>query len=102
MKFRPETLGDRVILKPFILGKKSEGGIILASNTRIQATNSDRGEIYMIGPEAWSHFKKQPVKVGDKVFYSKYGAKVIKDPATEDEDDFFILCNDVDILVGYK
>ncbi len=100
MKFRSETLMHRVILKPEVLGTKSAGGIILQSNVRMQAVNSDKGTVYMIGPEAWPDAKKQPVKVGDTVFYAKYGAKVLVDP--EDEDNFFILCNDEDILVGYK
>ena len=102
MKFRQETLVHRVINKPFVAGKKTAAGIILAQDERMQAVNSDRGEIYMIGLEAWKAFgcKKPPVKVGDKVYYSKYGAKVLKDMSKEDE--FFILCNDEDILVGYQ
>ena len=99
MKFRPETLVHRVILKPFVLGKKSEGGIILPTNQRMDAVNSDKGTIFMIGPKAWGDDKKKPVKVGDTVFYAKYGAKVLRDEDKEDE--FFILCNDEDILVGY-
>ena len=99
MKFRPETLVDRVIIKPFVLGKKSAGGIVLPTNQRMDAVNSDKGTIFMIGPEAWSQFKKKPVSIGDTVFYAKYGAKVLINPDVEDE--FFILCNAEDILVGY-
>ena len=100
MKFRPETLVHRVILKPFVLGKKSAGGIVLPTNQRMDAVNSDKGTIFMVGPEAWGSSKKKPVQVGDTVFYAKYGAKVLKDP--DDEDSFFIICNDEDILVGYS
>ena len=99
MKFRQETLVDRVILKPFVLGKKTEGGIILPTNQRMDAVNSDKGTVFMVGPECWNQFKKKPVKVGDTVFYAKYGAKVLIDPDVEDS--FYILCNDEDILVGY-
>lgn len=101
MKFRQETLVHRVIIKPFVPGKKTAGGIILASDERMQVVNSDRGEVFMIGPEAWKAFgcKKAPVKVGDQVYYSKYGAKVLKD--MDSEDSFYIICNDEDILVGY-
>ena len=98
MKFRPETLVDRVILKPFVL--KSDGGIILSTNPRMDAVHSDKGEVFMVGPDAWGSGKKKPVKVGDTVFYAKYGAKVIVDP--DDKETFYILCNDVDILVGYS
>ena len=99
MKFRQETLVDRVILKPFVLGKKSAGGIVLPTNQRMDAVNSDKGTVFMIGPEAWGQYKKKPVKVGDEVFYAKYGAKVLINPDVEDE--FFIILNDVDVLVGY-
>lgn len=100
MKFRQETLVDRVILKPFVLGKKSAGGIVLPTNQRMDAVNSDKGTVFMIGPHAWKEYGKAPVKVGDTVFYSKYGAKVIVDP--DEEDSFYILCNAEDILVGYS
>ncbi len=99
MKFRKETLTDRVILKPFVLGKKTASGIVIPADPRRQAIDSDKGEVFMIGPDAWANMKKVPVKVGDKVYYSKYGAKVLRNSL--DEDDFYILCNDVDILVGY-
>ena len=101
MKFRPETLVHRVIIKPFVTGKKTASGIVLATDERMQAVNSDRGEVFMIGPEAWKAFGciTPPVKVGDHVYYSKYGAKVLKD--TDNEDNFYIICNDEDILVSY-
>ena len=100
MKFRQETLVHRVILKPAIV-KKTESGIIVASSDRMQATNSDRGEVVMIGPEAWKDFgcKKPPVKVGDKVVFSKYGAKILK---FKEDDEIYLIVNDEDILVGYK
>lgn len=100
MKFRQDTLVDRVILKPLVLGKTSKGGIFIPSDPRRQAIDSDKGVVFMVGPECWKDSKKQPVKVGDSVYYSKYGAKVLLDP--ENEDNFWILCNDVDILVGYS
>lgn len=100
IKFKPETLGFRVLIKPSILGKKTESGIMIATDERTQATNSDKGEVLAIGSEAWKTygFKEPPVKVGDMVFYAKYGCKTIKD---EDTDDLYIIANDEDILVGY-
>ena len=98
MKFKPESLGFRVLIKPEILPKKSQGGIDLSAlDDRGQAVNSDKGTILMVGPDAWKALKMEPpVKVGDKVFYAKYGAKTIKDG-----EDLYILCNDEDVLVGY-
>ena len=100
LKFLPDTLVHRVILKPFV-EKVSKGGIVIASDERMQAVNTDQGEIVMFGKQAWKDFgcDEPPFKPGDKVYYSKYGAKVIKPEGAED---FFILCNDEDILVGYS
>lgn len=99
MKFRPETLVHRVILKPFVQ-KETAAGIILAQSERSQAINSDKGVVLMVGPQAWKDFghSEPPFAVGDKVYYAKYGAKVLKD---EDTDELYIICNDEDILVGY-
>ena len=101
MKFKPETLVHRVILKPYILPKKSAGGIDLSAlEDRMQAVNTDKGKVLMFGPKAWKDFGcgEPPVQIGDNVYYSKYGAKVIKD---EETGELFILLNDEDILVGY-
>ena len=102
MKFNKDTLVHRVILKPYVLPKKSEGGIDLSAiSERSQAINTDRGIILMFGPQAWKDFgcKQPPFKVGDKVFYAKYGAKVLKD---EDTEELYIILNDEDVLVEYK
>ena len=99
MKFKPETLVHRVILKPFVQ-KETPGGIILAQSERSQAVNSDRGTILAIGPKAWKDFGYEvpPFQVGMTVYYSKYGAKVLKDELTGD---LYIIANDEDILVEY-
>lgn len=96
MKFKPETLAHRVILKPFI-ETMSKGGIAIARDERTQATNTTKGTILMIGPKC--EFGLDQMKVGDQVIYAHYGAKLIKD---EDTKELFILCNDEDILVGYS
>jgi co-chaperonin GroES (HSP10) len=96
MKFKPETLAHRVILKPFI-EKTSKGGIMIARDERSQAINTDKGEIFLIGPKC--EFGLDQMKVGDKVYHQKYGAKLLKD---EETGEMFIICNDEDILVGYE
>ena len=100
MKFNRDTLDVRVILKPYILPTKSEGGIDLSAiSVRSQVINTDRGEIYMVGPNCWYERKVKPnVKPGDKVYYSKYGAKVLQDDETKE---LFIICNDEDLLCAY-
>jgi co-chaperonin GroES (HSP10) len=99
MKFRQETLGIRVLLKPFI-ETTSKGGIAIARSERSQAINTDKGEVLMIGDSAWYDKPVKPsIKPGDKVFYAKWGAKMLQD---EESGEFYILCNDEDILVGYS
>ena len=98
MKFYQETLANRIILKPHI-EKESKGGIIIARDDRSQAVNTDKATIFMIGPEAWDYLKEKPkLVVGDKVYFSHYGAKTVKD----EEGEFYVFCNDEDILVGYS
>ena len=103
MKFKAETLVHRVIIKPETIKTTKKDTILdlSAISDRTQAVNSDRGVIFMIGPKAWKDFgcETPPVKVGDKVYYAKYGAKVLKDDTT---DELYIICNDEDVLVGYK
>ena len=97
MQFLADTLAERVLLKPFI-ETMSKGGIAIARDTRTQAINTDKGEILMIGPQAWYDLPTKPnLKPGDTVYYSQYGAKTLKIG-----EEYFIICNDKDILVGYK
>lgn len=101
MKFKVETLAERVVIKPFI-EMETKGGILLARDERSQAINTDRGEIFLVGPQAWYDLPEKPqFKAGDKVIYSKYGAKTIKDESTNPAS-FYILCNDKDVLIGYE
>ena len=101
MKFDAASLGYRVILKPLDVKKMSDGGIDLSVlSERTQAVNSDKGEVLMVGLSAWDDLSVKPnIKVGDKVFYAKWGAKTLQDP--KDKEVFYILCNDEDILVSY-
>lgn len=99
MNFRQDTLGVRVILKPFI-EKESKGGILIARDERSQAVNTDKGEVLMVGDSAWFDKPVKPnLKPGDKVYYAKWGAKLLKD---DESGEFYVLCNDEDILVGYS
>ena len=102
MKFKEDSLGFRVILKPLDVKKMSDGGIDLSAiSQRTQAIYADKGEVLMIGPGAWYDKPNKPkIKPGDKVMYNKYGAKTVQD--LDDPDVFYILCNDEDILVGYE
>jgi co-chaperonin GroES (HSP10) len=66
----------------------------------IKPSTQIKGEVMYIGPMAWYDLPEKPdVKVGDNVYYSKYGAMVIK---VEGMDSFLVICNDKDVLVAYE
>ena|SRR3990167_9847222 len=92
LKFIPT--GPRVVLRPK-LEKETKSGIVLAYDERRASADSDTGEVLALGPQAYVDFGDGTpwVKPGQTVYYSKYGAKVLKDG-----EDFYIICNDVDIL----
>lgn len=100
MTFKESSLAERLILKPIILEKKSKGGIDLSAlDERKQAINTNQGLVLHIGPQAWFDLPQKPdVKVGDKVYYAKYGAMVLKGEG----DTMYVLCNDKDILVVFE
>lgn len=102
MKLNPETLGFRLVLKPIGFKKVSDGGIDLSAiDARTHAINTDKGEVFLIGPSCWDRLERKPeIKAGDKVMYAKWGAKIIVNP--EDKEDIYIIVNDEDILVGYE
>lgn len=77
----------------------SKGGIVIARGEREQAINTNQGEVYMIGPACWEDFTNKPdVKVGDKVYYARFGAMTLK---PDESEDFLVICNDLDILCAY-
>lgn len=99
VKFKVESLAERVIIRPMI-EKVSKGGIVISRDERSQAINTNQGTVLMIGPQAWYDLPKKPeIKVGDRVYYSHYGAMTIK---PEGEEDYLIICNDKDILAVYE
>ena len=75
MKLNP--LGDRVVLKREEAEEKTASGLILAGSAKEQP---QLAEVVAVGPGAYVDGKRIPmdVKVGDKVFFSKYGGSEIK------------------------
>lgn len=99
VNLKASSLAERIVIKPLI-EKVSKGGIHIARSARDQAINTNQGEVFLIGPMAWYDLPEKPdVKVGDKVYYSKYGAMTIKVDGFED---FLVVCNDKDILLVYE
>lgn len=99
LQIKQASLANRVILKPFV-EKQSKGGIVIARDERSQAINTDQGEVLYVGDQCWYDFPVKPdIVPGDKVYYSKYGAKVFR---PDDQEDFMIICNDTDILFAFE
>lgn len=84
MNLRPE--GDKVIVKPDLAEKISQGGIIIPDLARDQQqTAATRGELVAIGPEAHLRFCPEAdgvgaveAKPGDRVIFSKFGGSSIR------------------------
>jgi len=88
MKVRP--LGNRLLIKPVIEEKKTEGGIVLPDTAKEKPM---RAEVVAVG----SIDDDVEINVGDHVIFAKYSGTEIK---IEDED--FILIDVDDILAKYE
>ncbi len=74
MNLKP--LGDRVVIKKVEVEEKTKSGIVLPSSAKEQP---QMAEIVAIGPDIENDEKKKDqVKVGDKVIFSKYAGTEIK------------------------
>ena len=95
MTIKFEPTGPRVVLRPNL--PKKQGLIELVYDERRVSADSDTGDVLAIGPLAFKDWGGKEVapwyKVGDKVYYSKYGAKVLRDGK-----DFYIILNYEDVL----
>ena len=94
-----KVVGDRVLIKPKDLEKKSKGGIIInyGDQENVYKMATQEGTIVGIGPEAYSEYKGGPwVKVGDNVIFAQYAGKFLEDPETEEK---YIVINDIDVQV---
>jgi chaperonin GroES len=74
MNLRP--LGDRIIIKKVEVEEKTKSGIVLPSTAKEQPMMA---EIVAIGDEILNdEKKKEQVKVGDRVIFSKYAGTEVK------------------------
>lgn len=93
MVVKIQPLADRVIVKPIEREEKTKGGIIIPDTAK---EKPQEGEVLAIGPGRLSEDGNRmamDVKVGDGVFYSKYGGTEIK---VENEE--LVILHESDIL----
>ncbi|KLO23737.1 molecular chaperone GroES [Marinitoga sp. 1197] len=88
MKVKP--LGNRLLIKPVIEEKKTEGGIVLPDTAKEKPM---RAEVVAVG----NIDDDVEINVGDHVIFAKYSGTEIK---IDDED--FILIDVDDILAKYE
>lgn len=83
MNLKP--IANKIIIKKIEVEKKSIGGIILPDSAKDDAFVA---EVLAIGPDILNDDKKKDqIKVGDKVLYSKFGLNTVK---LDDEE--YIIC----------
>ena len=95
-----KALGHHVLVKVEDPEKKSKGGIVIPETVRdAERRGSEMGIIVDVGPTAWlaDGLGGEPwAKVGDKIWFAKYGGKWVAEP--DDEEHQFLLLVDTDIL----
>lgn len=71
-----KPLGDRVVIKKIEVEEKTKSGIVLPSSAKEQP---QMAEVIAVGPGiANDEKKKEELKVGDKVIFSKYAGTEVK------------------------
>lgn len=97
-------LGHRILVKPEKLedvdeafaAAKRAGIQLLDTDARKEQIAVDKGVVVAIGDTAFADFGGVPwCSVGDRIAYTRYGGKLIKDPADEVE---YIILNDEDAI----
>lgn len=91
-----EPCGHRVLIKPDDIEKKTEFGLVLVVDEKQEKAAQVIGTVVAIGKNAWKAFDDGHAwaKVGDKVAYTRYAGKPVKDPETDED---FLVVNDEDI-----
>lgn len=93
---KPEKLED---IDPAFAAAKRMGIVVESDERKREQAAVDKGFVISMGETAFQDFGGTPwCAVGDKVGYTRYGGKLIKDPETEEE---YIILNDEDVICKY-
>lgn len=107
-----EAIGHRVLIKPDPV-KKSQGGILLAVDHKLEQGATTTGTIIEVGPDAFYDYKpdhipvdrwKRWANVGDRVVYAKYAGRFIDTEEKDEHNDpvYVVVLNDIDIFAKIK
>lgn len=99
-----EPVGFRVLIKPDDVEEKTESGIVLALDEKLERGATVTGEVVSVGPEAFRSFNKAAgftqyvpwVKSGDRIYYARYAGKWVNDPDTPDVK--YLMISDEDVI----
>ena len=92
--------GYRILVKPDNVEQITKSGIVLVTDEKLERPAQHVGTLVSVGKQAWKAFSKtydgEPwAYVGDRIIYSKYAGKFVKDPETQEE---FVIMNDEDVV----
>jgi len=89
-----QPVSHRIIVKPDPVVETTKGGIILATDKKLEQNAQVFGTIVAIGEDAWKAFNpfrpRAGLEVGDRVAYAKYAGKWISDDV--------LVLNDEDVV----
>jgi len=82
-------VGYRLMIRPDEIETKSEGGIVLVQDERLERAASQTGVVVSVGDIAWEAFGpngtgKPWAKVGDKILFSKHAMRLVQHPETKE------------------
>lgn len=101
-------LGHRLLVKPQKIEEVDKnyaaavklGLVIPDEAARKEQIAVDIGVVVDMGKTAFKDFGGDPwCNIGDKVAYTRYGGKLMKDPDTSEE---YIVLNDEDVIAKYS
>ena len=99
---RMHPVAWRVLVKPDPIEEKTQGGLVLATNEKLEKGARITGTIVGIGPDVYSSstLVYGGLRLGERVYYAKYAGKTIVDNTTGEElvvlNDEDVVCKDVD------
>ena len=93
---KPEKIED---IDPAFAAARRAGLIIESDERKREQAAVDRGVVISMGDTVFIDFGGKPwCQVGDKIAYTRYGGKLIKDP---DDNQEYIILNDEDVICRY-